>query len=285
MSQAIVRQQTYGKSQVRLSRITRGDPRHEFIELTLSIDLAGDFHAAYTQADNSLIVATDTMKNTVYVLAQREGVASLEAFAQTLAAHFLQSYAHVDRVDIRGEETLWSRLTSGGQGHSHAFTGGGSERNVCHLAAARDGLSLRSGLRGLVVLKTTGSGFSGFLRDPYTTLPETDDRIFATSIEASWPCRDARADWRQARQAIRSALVDVFANQYSKSVQHTLYEMGRAALAACPLIDEIEIAMPNQHHLGVNLAPFGLANAGEVFVPTSEPFGRISATIARDAKT
>ena len=233
----------------------------------------------------ALVVATDTMKNTVYVLAQRQGVASLETFAQSLAAHFLQEYAHVARVDIRGEETIWSRLTSDGRDHPHAFLGGGSERNVCHAAAARDLLSLRSGLAGLVVLKTTGSGFTGFWRDQYTLLPDTDDRIFATSIEATWPCRDMKADWPQARRAIRSALIDVFAHQPSKSVQHTLYEMARAAFAVCPLVDEIEITMPNQHHLPVNLAPFGLAKADEVFVPTSEPFGRISATIARDAKT
>jgi urate oxidase len=285
MSQPTVCSQSYGKSRVRLSHVHRSAERHEFVELTLAIELAGDFDAAYTQGDNALVVATDTMKNTVYVLAQRQGVASLEAFAQSLASHFLQQYAHVDQVEIHGEETLWSRLTFDGQEHPHAFQGGGRERNVCHVHAARDGIAMRSGLTGLVVLKTTGSGFAGFLRDQYTTLPETEDRIFATSIEALWPCRDVNADWTGARRTIRAALIDVFANQYSKSVQHSLYEMARHALDCCPLIDEIEITMPNQHHLSVNLAPFGLANAGDVFVPTSEPFGRISATIARGDKT
>jgi urate oxidase len=290
MSEPVVRRQSYGKSQVRLSRVHRGEAaggtpalqaRHEFIELTLSIGLAGDFDAAYTAADNSLVVPTDTMKNTVYVLAQQQGVKSAEQFVQALAAHFLQVYAHVVCVEIHGEEHIWSRMVHDGREHPHAFTGGGSERNTCSLIAARDGQSLRSGLKGLVVLKTTGSGFAGFWRDRYTTLPETDDRILATSIEATWPCLDPAADWSAARKTIRAALVEVFANQYSKSVQQTLYEMGRAALDACRLIEEIEITMPNQHHVPVNLAPFGLANAGEVFMPTSEPFGRISATIAR----
>lgn len=285
MSEPIVRQQSYGKSQVRLSRIDRQGPRHEFIELTVSIELAGDFESAYTRGDNALVVATDTMRNTVYVLAQRHGVASLESFARLLASHFLQAYGHVDRVAIRGEESIWSRLTCEGREHPHAFLGGSSEHNVCRLAGARDGFSLRSGLAGLMLLKTTGSGFAGFLRDEFTTLPETEDRIFATSIEALWPCRDPDADWSSVRKSIRTALIDVFANQYSKSVQHTLYEMARAAFDACPLIDEIEITMPNQHHVPVNLAPFGLANTGEVFVPTTEPFGRISATIARGGKT
>jgi urate oxidase len=280
-SSPIVRTQSYGKSQVRLSRITRQAERHKFIELTCWIELEGDFEAAYTRGDNSLVVATDTMKNTVYALAQRHGVTSIEAFAQLLGRHFLDSYGHVRRVQIRSEEASWSRLTFDGREHAHAFLGGGSERNVCRLVAGRDDASLHCGLNGLTLLKTTGSGFAGFWRDEYTILPETADRVFATSLQAEWPCRDLTADWSAARQLIRAAFIDVFANQYSKSVQQTLYEMARAALAACPLVDEIKISMPNQHHIPVDLRPLGLANANEVFVPTSEPFGRISATVAR----
>ncbi len=277
----VLQSHSYGKSQVRLSRIDRHGQRHEFIELMASIELQGDFDAAYTQGDNSLVVATDTMKNIVYALAGRHGVASLEAFAQLLGGHFLDSYSHVRRVEIRCEETPWSRIASGGREHAHAFLGGTSERNVCLLNMGHDAASLRSGLKGLMLLKTTASGFAGFLRDQHTTLPETSDRIFATSIQATWPCRDEAADWRQVRQVIREAFIDVFANQYSKSVQHTLYEMARAAFAACPLVDEMEITMPNQHHVPVNLTSLGLGNANEVFVPTSEPFGQIRATFVR----
>lgn len=285
MSVPTVINQSYGKSQVRLSRIHRRGDRHEFIELTVSIALDGNgsFDAAYTAGDNALVVATDTMKNTVYVLAQRHGVTSMEAFAQLLARHFLDAYSHVERVEIRCQETPWTRLMHNGQEHAHAFVGGGSERYTCEVAAVRDNVVMESGLAGLQVLKTTGSGFAGFLRDALTTLPETDDRIFATSIQATWPCRDLTADWPQARQAIRAALLDVFANRYSKSVQQTLYDMAQAALAACPAIDEIEITMPNQHHLLANLSPFGLANANEVFMPTNEPFGRIQARIGRSS--
>ncbi len=285
MSAPLVVQHSYGKTQVRVSRITRGEAQQEFIELTLSIELSGDFSAAYTPGENAQVVATDSMKNAVYVLAQRHGVASLESFCRLLAAHFLTYYAHVNRVCVRGEESLWMRMPHADALHAHAFIGGGSERNTCQVMATTDAVSVRSGITGLVVLKTTGSGFAGFLRDQFTTLPDAEDRIFATSITASWPCGDPAADWMLLRRTIRTALIDVFSNQYSKSVQHTLYEMARAALAACPQIDEIEITMPNQHHLPVNLAPFGLTNAGDVFVPTSEPFGRISATIARGDKT
>jgi urate oxidase len=281
MKAPIVATQSYGKSQVRVSRIERQGSRHEFAEMTISIDLDGDFGSSYSAADNSNVVPTDTMKNTVYALASRHGIRSAEAFTQLLAHHFLETYSHVNRVTIRCEQIVWSRLDFNGKAHNHAFIGGSSERNTCTLSASRSQTAMHSGLIGLQVLKSTGSGFTGYLHDEYTTLKPTDDRIFATAIAAQWPCQDLAADWTTTRQSIRAALLDVFANQYSKSVQHTLYEMARAAFAACPLIDEIEIRMPNQHHLLANLEPFGLKNPNEVFVPTSEPFGNIGATIRR----
>jgi urate oxidase len=278
----IVQQQSYGKSQVRVSRIHRRGDLHEFIELTVSIALDGDFKPSFSAADNSKIVATDTMKNTVYVLVGRFGIPSVEVFAQRLGRHFLDTYAHIDWVTIDCQEHPRTRITFAGKPHEHEFLGGSCERYTCRFTAHRNGeTGMTAGLSGLQVLKTTGSGFEKFLRDQYTTLPETADRIFATSISATWPCVNLAADWSGARQSVRAALLDVFANQYSKSVQHTLYEMARAAFAACSLIDSIEIRMPNQHHLPVNLEPFGLKNANEVFVPTSEPFGDISATICR----
>ena len=283
----IVRKQSYGKSQVRVSRIHREGKQHDFIELTVSISLDGDFQSSYSEADNSKVIPTDTMKNTVYVLASRHGIQSIEGFSRLLGQHFLSTYAHVDRVDIHSEGKLWSRMILDGEPHDHAFLGSSTERDLCYYHGRRLpdreelGESMLSSISGLEVLKTTGSGFAGFPRDEYTTLSETDDRIFATSIHAGWNCNDFSVDWSAARQSIRSALLDVFANQYSKSVQHTLYEMGRAALSACPIIDEITINMPNKHHLLVNLAPFGMENANEVFLPTSEPFGNIGATIER----
>ncbi|HEX4146861.1 MAG TPA: urate oxidase [Pirellulales bacterium] len=284
MSKPVVYAQSYGKSQVRLSRIFRDGSRHEILDLTVSISLEGDFEAAYAEADCSKIVATDTMKNTVYVLASRHAVRSIEELAQLLARHFLEEYAHVARVRIACEQRPWTRMDFSGQPHDHAFLGTAAERHACDVVTGAGGeTTMTSGLTGLPVLKTTGSGFSGFLRDPYTTLPDVADRILATAIEASWPCRQLDADWTLVRQTIRATLLDVFADHDSKSVQHTLYEMGRVALDACELIDEISIHMPNQHHLLANLAPFGLKNPNEVFVPTSEPFGNIRATLRRGA--
>ncbi|MEM8865899.1 MAG: factor-independent urate hydroxylase [Planctomycetota bacterium] len=276
-----VRSQSYGKSQVRVSHIRRNGSVHEFIELTCWVELMGDFDAAYTAADNSLVVPTDTMKNTVYVLAKKHGIDSLESFCRLLARHFIDSFSHVEVANVRGAESLWSRMEFGGEPHTHAFVAPGNESNTCDVTAFADDLTQTAGIAGLKVLKTTGSAFTNYLVDEQTTLQPTDDRIFATTIEANWPCSDPEADWTTIRSRIREQLLAKFAKQHSESVQHTLYEMAGAALEACPELSEISLTMPNQHHLLMNLAPFDLENPNEVFVPTDEPFGNISATIAR----
>ena len=273
--------QSYGKSSVRVSHIRRDGDRHTFIELSCSIELAGDFDAAYTAADNSLVVPTDTIKNTVYALAGRHGIASLESFAQQLASHFIESFAHVDMATVTAHETPWRRMHVAGAEHPHSFSSAGDERRTCEVTALADGLTLSAGLSGLKVLKTTGSAFTGYLHDEFTTLEPTDDRIFATTIDAVWPCGDLQADWTAIRERAREQILTTFADHPSESVQHTLLAIGDAVLAACPEIASIHLTMPNQHHLLANLAPFGLENHNQVFVPTDEPFGNISATVGR----
>jgi urate oxidase len=271
----------YGKSQVRVSHVRRNGPRHEFTALSTEVLLSGEFEVAYTGGDNSPVIPTDTIRNTVYALAGTNGIASCEAFAVALGSHFVSKYSHVGAADIRIREQVWTRMYGDDGEHPHAFVGGSSEHNTCAARVTSEGVSLTSGLDGLQVLKTTQSGFSGFLRDEYTTLAETDDRILATTITADWSCRDVRADWTAHRRAIRDALLDVFANRFSPSVQRTLFEMAEAALDAFPVIDEIAITMPNQHHLPFDLRRLGLEDRKEIFVPTTEPFGTISATVKR----
>lgn len=279
---AQLRNQSYGKSRVRVSRITRTPQRHEFQELTVDLALEGDFAAVYTEGDNRSVIPTDTMKNTVYVLAHEQGIASLEAFACRLSQHFLDTYPHVQTVVAQLEERPWGRMIVEGQEHPHAFLRAGAEVWCCQTHASREATRMRSGFKGLEVLKTTGSGFRGFLQDAHTTLKETEDRIFATTVEAWWPCNDFDADWTAARRDLQQAMLKVFAEQYSPSVQATLFQMAQAALESCRLIDEISITMPNQHHLLVNLAPFGLKNDNVTFVPTEEPHGLIRATVQRE---
>jgi urate oxidase len=278
----ILTHNSYGKSRVRLSKITRRPDRHEFKECTVDIRLEGDFEASYTRGDNSRIVATDTMKNAVYALARTQTLADLESFGLTLSDHFMANYAHVAKVVVELADLPWQRLVIGGREHPHAFIGGGSERRICLVTRTRQEKRIESGLDGLRLLKTTDSAFKGFLRDAYTTLPETDDRIFATMLSAQWRYGVNQANWGDCHRRIRQAMIDVFANHHSLSVQQTLHAMGTAALDSGPEIRQITLTMPNQHRLLVNLTPFGLDNPNEIFVATDEPFGLISAALTRE---
>jgi urate oxidase len=193
----------------------------------------------------------------------------------------------VSSADIRIEETLWNRIDINGKPHDHAFIGGNNEKRTCRAKITRDekhpdGVTiLRGGISGMMVLKTTKSGFVGYIKDKYTTLKETTDRIFATAVDATWNFTNVSADFNRAYDSIRGAMVRVFAEHDSLAVQQTLYAMGEAALAACDVIDEISLTMPNQHRLLVNLQPFGMENQNEIFVATSEPYGLIAGTIRR----
>jgi urate oxidase len=261
--------------------VTRLADRHEIHELTVDIRLEGDFGASYTQGDNSGLIATDTMKNLVYVLAQGRPAEAIEDFAAALAGHLLTEYAHVASVRVHIAEQPWQRITINGRDHPHAFIGGGSEARTAVVVRSRDSLRFEAGLEGLQVLKTSGSSFSGFIRDQYTTLRETEDRILATEVQARWLYSAADVDFDDGHRRVRSALLETFAMHDSQSVQQTLHRMGAAALAACAAIEEITLTLPNQHRTLVDLEHFGRENRNEIFVAADEPFGLISGTLRR----
>lgn len=281
----------YGKQRVRVLKVLRPLPRgeergneeqsHEVKELEVGVRLEGDFAFSYTSGDNSKVVATDTMKNTVQVLAHRHLGRETEPFLLLLARHFLDHYPQVERVTIDAGERSWQRLVVGGRPHAHAFAGSHG-RPVARAVEQRAGEpALDSGIEELLVLKSTGSGFAGFPRDAYTTLPETGDRILSTEVRARWRWGAYPADFNAANAAVIEAMLGVFAENYSPSVQVTLYEMAGAALAACREIREVTLALPNKHYLPAKLAPFGFDSTGVSFVPTDEPHGQIEATVRR----
>lgn len=278
---AVLTYHAYGKARVRLTRVHRLPDRHDLKELCVAVELQGDFARSYTHGDNRRVVPTDTMKNVVYALAARQMPADVESFGQALAGHFLEHYAHVSAVVVRLGERPWRRLTLDGREHPHAFVGGATEERTCTVTLTRQGVRVESGLDGLALLKTTDSAFTGFLRDAYTTLPETNDRIFATTVSADWLYGTMPADWDRCHRLIRDTLVGVFARHKSLAVQQTLHAMGAAALDACGEIEQITLRLPNQHYLLVNLQPFGLENPNAVFVPTAEPHGVIAGTLRR----
>lgn len=272
----------YGKSKVRLMKVARSEARHELQNLTVNVSLEGDFKVIHTAGDNSHCLPTDTMKNTVYALAgQTKETEQVEAFGQRLAAHFMANNSQVSRVSIDISETNWKRLEFDGGGHSHSFVRGSEEKRTAKISARRDTVVVESGVEDLIVLKTTGSGFAGFIRDPFTTLPETSDRVFSTAIKATWRYANPEAATDEVFHAIRRTILQVFADHDSLSVQHTLYAMAEAILDKFAEIDEIAFSMPNIHCLPVDISKFGLENDNQIFVPTDEPHGLIEAILRR----
>jgi urate oxidase len=272
----------YGKAAVRLVKVDRGAARHELHDLTVEIQLQGNFGPTHTAGDNSPVLPTDTMKNTVYALARQGPVDPPEEFGERLARHFLGACPAARRAVLAVAVNRWDRASVNDTPHDHTFVQGPTERRLATVTLDSTGVGVEAGIEGLGLLKTTGSGFSGFLRDDYTTLEDTDDRILATDVEARWKYARPPRDYTGAWSAVRAALVETFARQPSASVQQTVYAMGAAALARCGEIGEIRLILPNRHHLLVDLAPFGLDNPNEIFVATREPYGRIEAVIVRE---
>jgi len=269
----------YGKARVRLVKVRRQHDPHELVDLTMDVQLEGAFEPVYVSGDNHLCVATDTMKNTVYAFARHDDIAHVELFAERLAAHFAAQPA-VARVRISATEQPWQRVSVAGRPHPHAFAQAGGEQWTSVVTRDSEGTQVSSGVTNLVLLKTTDSAFADFARDRFTTLADTTDRILATAVTASWHYRPGMRDF-SVRERVRQVLVETFAAHDSRSVQHTLYAMADAALAACADIIDISLSMPNRHHLLVDLKPFGLDNPNEVFVATDQPYGLIEATIKR----
>jgi urate oxidase len=273
---------SYGKSRVRLLKVARTAPRHEIQNLTVNIALEGDFDEIHRTGDNSACLPTDTMKNTVYALAaETDAIEPIEAFGRRLAAHFLARCSHVDRVRLDMSEHGWKRMKFNGTEHDHSFVRGSDEKRTANIDATREQVTIESGVEDLIVMKTTRSGFSGFIKDEYTTLPEVTDRILSTAIKASWLYGHVDKATDDIFHRIRTTILTTFAGHDSLSVQHTLYAMGERVLEDFADVDEIAFSLPNIHCLPVDTERFGITNGNRIFVPTDEPHGLIEARLAR----
>jgi len=282
----------YGKAETRLVRIYRDTHRHEIRDLSVSTALRGDFDAAHMVGDQAKVLPTDSQKNTCFAYAKERGVGEIEDYALALARHFAEQIATVTRAHVEVDEYRWERAAVDGTGHPHTFVRAGHEIRTTAVTADADGSAwVVSGIKDLVLLKSTGSQFTGFLRDRYTTLAEATDRVLATSLTARWryvPAADDGGDgvpaggWAAASGQVRQILIKRFAEVRSLALQQTLWEMGSAALAARDDVCEIRLSAPNKHHFLVDLAPFGLDNPGEVFHADDRPYGLIQCAVQRD---
>jgi urate oxidase len=265
----------YGKAETRLVRVTRDGETHSLVDVNVSIALAGDLAATHLTGDNTGVLPTDTMKNTVYAFAREHGVGEPEDFGLLLGRHFVDSQPHVSRATVTIEAYGWKRLGP------HSFRRGGDSVRTATVTVG-EAIQVVSGVTGLTLLNTTASEFSGFVQDRYTTLAETTERILATAVDARWRHASPEGDWAASFAGTQDALVDAFVNTYSCSLQQTLMAMGSYVLESRPEIAEVRLVLPNKHHYLVDLAPFGLDNDNEVFVAGDRPYGLIEGTVTRD---
>ncbi len=268
---------TYGKTGVRLTSVARNGKKHEVRELNVNIFFEGEFSATYTSGDNGGILPTDTMKNTVYVLAKQLRWNDIETFARGLAGHFLVRTPQLRQVRIEIAETPWEHIGN----HPTAFLQSGAERRMTKLIASRSERLFTSGLKNLQILKTAHSAFAGFTKDEFTTLADANDRLFGTILDAEWTYDRADIDFDATYRGIRETLLNTFAEHHSLSVQHTLFAMAESVVNAYDAVGEVHLTMPNKHCLLVDLAKFGLENPNQIFVPIDEPSGYIEARVTR----
>ncbi|MGH9667492.1 MAG: factor-independent urate hydroxylase [Bryobacteraceae bacterium] len=279
----ILAENSYGESRVRLVKVTRQPDRHDLKEIGVDIYFEGGFEAVYKDGDNSGVLPADTLKNTVYALASQTGMETIEEFGLRLAGHFMSNNPGLSRVRVDLAEHTWEHMPAGGRPQRSAFLQAGQEKHIARIQALRDGVKAESGIEDLIVMKTSGSAFAGYKKDEYTTLAETQDRLFRTAIRARWNYTSPDISYGPAWHGIRQMILDTFAEHDSKSVQHTLYAIGENVLEQCEEIDEIHLSLPNKRCLPVDLGRFGLANHNEIFVPVDEPAELIEATLKKSA--
>ncbi|GAB3134824.1 urate oxidase [Tsukamurella serpentis] len=276
----------YGKAENRVVRVYRDTARHHLRDLNVSSALRGDFRDAHISGDQGAVLPTDTQKNTAFAFAKEQGVGAIEEYALTLGGHFIDSTPRADGARIEVHEYPWDRIEVDGAGHDHSFVraGGGVRSTVVNIDGRGPDRTAHvvSGIHDLTLLKTTGSEFHGFLKDKYTTLQETDDRILATSLVTKWRYEHTDVDWDASFASIRALLLERFAQIHSKALQQTLYGMGESVLEQHPEVSEIKFSAPNKHHFLVDLSPFGVDNPGEVFIAADRPYGLIEASVVRD---
>jgi urate oxidase len=277
----VLGQNNYGKSEVRVFKVKRDTPRHEIWDLDIRVALEGDFEAVHVEGDNTDALATDTMRNTCYALAKDHLTGSIENFGLTLVDHFLRAGPTVTSCWVEITQFLWDRIEVDGGPHEHSFVRGRGERRAKVSGDESGARQVEAGIGDVYVLKTTNSGWEGFLRDQYTTLPDTNDRILATIVTARWWYDTTDANFDRLWRGIYDQTLATFTDNYSPSVQNTLWLMGKAVLASFPEVVRIWYSFPNVHHIPYDLNRFGMENNNEIFHATQDPYGQIEGFVER----
>jgi len=296
----------YGKDLVRVFRTVR-DPQtglHTVAEYNIKAMVEGAIETSFTQADNSVVVATDSIKNIVHYLAKTSlHVLKSELFALEIGNYIIQKYPHIHKAFVDIEQLKWSRITVNGKPHAHSFVRDGDEKRAVSVevdgTAGKDEVvaKVTSGLKDLLVLKSGGSAFEGFIRDEHTTLVEVNDRIFSTSVDLSYTFSsfslskdgfgtlESTMNFDNVYHSAKRITLEIFATDESASVQATLFKMAQEIIEKNGTVLSVSYSLPNKHYVPVNLSHIKLENlkpsVAEVFTPVAAPSGLISATITR----
>jgi urate oxidase len=281
-SRIVLGRNNYGKSENRIVKVNRDTKRHELWDLDVRVALEGDFEAAHVKGDNTDLLATDTMRNTVYALAKDHLTGSIEDFGLALVDHFLNAGPTVTSCWVEITQFPWSRIETNGQPHDHSFIRGRGERKAKISGVENGNRQVEAGIGDVYVLKTTNSGWEGFLREQFTTLPDTDDRILATIVTAKWWYNTTDAPFDRLYNGVRDQILTTFTDHYSPSVQNTLWRMGKAVLEEFPEVERMWFSFPNVHHIPYNLERFGIENDNEIFHATQDPYGQIEGFVERE---
>jgi len=281
-SRIVLGQNNYGKSENRIVKVNRDTKRHGLWDLDVRVALEGDFEAAHVKGDNTDLLATDTMRNTVYALAKDHLTGSIEDFGLALVDHFLNAGPTVTSCWVEITQFPWSRIETNGQPHDHSFIRGRGERKAKISGAENGNRQVEAGIGDVYVLKTTNSGWEGFLREQFTTLPDTNDRILATIVTAKWWYNTTDAPFDRLYNGVRDQILTTFTDHYSPSVQNTLWRMGKAVLEEFPEVERMWFSFPNVHHIPYNLERFGIENDNEIFHATQDPYGQIEGFVERE---
>jgi len=286
----------YGKDNVRVYKVHRDEKTgvQTVTEMTICVLLEGEIETSYTRGDNNVVVATDSMKNTIYIKAKEHPVTPPELFASILGTHFVETYPHIHVANVKIITHRWTRMTIDGKPHPHSFYRDGNETRNVDAVVRKGSITIRSGIVGLLVLKSTGSQFHGFVQDEYTTLGETWDRILSTDVDAAWTwktfsglaaVKEAIPKFDKTWDNARAITMKTFAEEDSPSVQNTMYKMCGSILAAAQDVETVEYTLPNKHYFEIDLSWHkGLKNTGkdaEVYAPQSGPNGLINVKVAR----
>jgi len=291
METIVVGSNRYGKANVHFLRVVRDTPRHEVYELRGHMLLEGSFDEAFTTGSNKLIVPTDTQKNTLYAFAKKFDIEPLEKWMISAGKDMMQRHSHISAVNIDMEELPWERVKIQGQDLNHAFQKALSGNRICRMRLGRDGsLDMVSGFKDMQIMKTTQSGFTGYIKDEYTTLKETTDRVMSTKVKCEWTYNNASKsiEYSYILQQVKKICIELFAGDpttgiYSASVQETIFQIGKDVLERFPKIEKISLSLPNIHYFLVDFNQFkaNLQNKNEVFMTWDGPHGLIEATIER----